>query len=348
MHGQYGLPSPDVRSRDHHLAVEPAGTEQGGVENVGAVGGRHDYYAFVSLESVHFHQQLVERLLPFVVTSSESRSPVPSHGVELVDENYARGVFLRLYEQVPYPGRPDAHEHLHEIASADDEKRHFRLSRYRLGQKGLARSRGTDQQDSLGYPSPEPGDFLGVFKKLHYLAHFLLGLLNAGHVLESDLVLAFRQHAGAVFPEAHGLCASRLHLPHEKDHEGDQYEKRTPVYEHLGEGALAFAGEAELHAAFLELGDEYLAHGTGGGETLLGGIGVFELSLYHVFPELELVYPVVVQMVEKTAVGYLRVDVARGVHELVDGEHPDEYRRPQHEVFKYASGHFNVPRRGRP
>ena len=49
----------DVRVAHHNLAVEPARTHQGGVQNVRAVGGRDHDDTFVGTEAVHFHKQLV-------------------------------------------------------------------------------------------------------------------------------------------------------------------------------------------------------------------------------------------------------------------------------------------------
>ena len=53
-----------------HLTVKPSGAEQRRVQDVLPVGGRQDHHALVAAEAVHFHQQLVEGLLPFVVPAA--------------------------------------------------------------------------------------------------------------------------------------------------------------------------------------------------------------------------------------------------------------------------------------
>ena len=53
-----------------HLTVKAARTQQRRVEDIPAVGSRHDDDAFVDGETVHLHQQLVQGLLALVVTAA--------------------------------------------------------------------------------------------------------------------------------------------------------------------------------------------------------------------------------------------------------------------------------------
>ena len=60
----------DIRQAHIDLTVKAARTQQGLIQNVGAVGGRHDDDAVVGLKAVHFHQQLVQGLLAFIVAAA--------------------------------------------------------------------------------------------------------------------------------------------------------------------------------------------------------------------------------------------------------------------------------------
>src|SRR5690606_12210003 len=64
---QHAFAAAHVGTVHHHAAVEAAGAQQGRVEDIGAVGGRHQDDAFVRVETVHLDEQLVERLLALVV-----------------------------------------------------------------------------------------------------------------------------------------------------------------------------------------------------------------------------------------------------------------------------------------
>jgi hypothetical protein len=70
MPAQNLLAAAQVGEIDHHLPVEAARAQERRVEHVGAVGGRDEDHAVVGFEAVHLDEQLVERLLPLVVTAA--------------------------------------------------------------------------------------------------------------------------------------------------------------------------------------------------------------------------------------------------------------------------------------
>src|SRR6185437_3597508 len=117
-----------VRTVDHDLAVEAAGTEERRVEDVRAVGGRDEDDVVLHLEAVHLDEQLIERLLALVVTAAEPGATVAADGVDLVHEDDAWARLLRLLEQVADAGGADADEHLDEVGAGDREERHARLA----------------------------------------------------------------------------------------------------------------------------------------------------------------------------------------------------------------------------
>ena len=117
------------------------------VEDVPPVGARQDDDSLCGAEAVHLHQQLVEGVLPLVVAAAElaAASTAPD-GVDLVDEDNAGRLRARLREQVPHTRGAHADEHLQEVAAADGEERHRRLTGHRLGQQRLACRAGTEEQ----------------------------------------------------------------------------------------------------------------------------------------------------------------------------------------------------------
>ena len=83
-----------------HLTVKPSGAEQRRVQDVLPVGGRQDHHALVAAEAVHFHQQLVQRLFPFVMAAAKSRAAMPAHRIDFINTYDTRRIFLRLFEKV--------------------------------------------------------------------------------------------------------------------------------------------------------------------------------------------------------------------------------------------------------
>ena len=96
MHLEDVLAADDVRIGDHHLAIEAAGPQQRRIEHVGPIGRRDQNDAFVGFEAVHLDEQLVERLLALIVAAAEAGAAMAADGVDFVNEDDARRVFLGL------------------------------------------------------------------------------------------------------------------------------------------------------------------------------------------------------------------------------------------------------------
>ena len=160
----------EVGQRDHDLAVEAARAQQGGVEDVGPVGGRHHHDALGGLEAVHLREHLVEGLLPLVVAAAEAGAPLAADGVDLVDEDDGRRLLAGRLEQVAHPAGADAHEHLHEVGAGDRQERHARLAGHGPGQQGLAGAGRPDQQDALGDAGADVLEAAGRLEEVDDLA----------------------------------------------------------------------------------------------------------------------------------------------------------------------------------
>ena len=117
------------------------GPQQGGVEDVGPVGGGDEDDAGAGVEAVHLDEQLVEGLLPLVVAAAQAGAAVAADGVDLVDEHDGGRRLLGLLEQVADPAGADADEHLDEVGARDREERHARPRRPRPGPAASCRCR---------------------------------------------------------------------------------------------------------------------------------------------------------------------------------------------------------------
>ncbi len=81
---------------------------------------------------------------------------------------------------------PDADDRLDELRRRDREERHVGLAGDRARQQRLARAGQPRQQHALGHRRAQPGVALGVAQEVDHLDQLLLGLVDAGHVLERD------------------------------------------------------------------------------------------------------------------------------------------------------------------
>src|SRR5262245_57132250 len=123
MHFENGLTAEDVGPIHHDGAVKAAGAEQGRVEHFRPVRRGHDDDAAVGSEAVHFHQQLVKRLLTFVMAADAAGTASLAERIQLIDEYDARRLVLRLAEEIANAGSADPNEHLDEVGAAHAEKR---------------------------------------------------------------------------------------------------------------------------------------------------------------------------------------------------------------------------------
>src|SRR5262249_57588576 len=110
----------------------------------------------------HLDEQLVERLLALVVAAAEPGAAVAPDGVDLVDEDDARGVLLAVEEEVAHGRRADADEHLDEVRARDREEGHAGLARDRAREQGLAGAGRADEQHALRNASAEARELLRV------------------------------------------------------------------------------------------------------------------------------------------------------------------------------------------
>ena len=105
----------DVRQGHIDLAVKAARAQQGGVQNVRAVGGSHHDHADVGFKSIHLDQHLVQGLFALVIAATQAGAALAADCVDLINEDDARRVFLGVLKHVAHTGRADTDEHFNEV-----------------------------------------------------------------------------------------------------------------------------------------------------------------------------------------------------------------------------------------
>ena len=232
------IPSrPFVGPVDDDTAVEAAGPQQRGIEDVGPVGGGDEDDALVRLEPVHLDEQLVERLLAFVMPAAEARAAVTADRVDLVDD--AGRVLLALLEEVAHAGGADADEHLDEVRTADREERDVRFARDGARQASC-RFPGPHQEHALRDAAAELLELLRLFELDDFLELFFR-LVNAATSLNVTFFSASSTTASRGSCQARRPCSPALHLPHDENPEPDHEEDRRQEYRSVAHG-LVVAG----------------------------------------------------------------------------------------------------------
>ncbi len=321
MHLQDAFAADDIRVRDDDLTIEAAGTQQGRIENVRPVGRGDQDDTLVGLETVHLDEQLVQRLLAFVVAAAEPRTTMPTHGVDLVDEDDARRVLLGLFEHVADTARADADEHLDEVRTRDGEERDIGFTRDGASQKRLTGTGRSDQKDAAGNSTAETLELLRVAKKLDDLLEIFLGLVDARHILEGHASVGFRQKLGLRLSEPHGFAAGPLHLPGHEDPDADEGKQRQSVHQQRHQPGITIGRwlGRDLHVLLVEVLNEARIVGRVGGEgaaavvVMTGDLGAGDRNVTHL---------VLVDLVQQLTEGdVLRLSPLTGVLEQEDQRH---------------------------
>src|SRR6202021_3449351 len=180
-------------------------------------GGEED--AVVGLEAAHFDEELVEGLLTLVVSAAETCATVTTDCVDLVDEDDTGGVLFALLEEVADAGCADADEHFNKVRTGDGEEGDVSFACDCASEEGLAGSRRSDEEHTLGDATAELLKLLSLAEEFDDLLELFLGFVYASYILEGDLLLLHREQTGARLAEAHGLVAAGLHLAQQEEPE---------------------------------------------------------------------------------------------------------------------------------
>ena len=105
----------DVGSSYSDLPVKTTRSHDRGIEDIHTVCGREDYDPLIDSEPVHLNEQLVKRLLSFVMTAAHTGSAPSCNGIYLIDEHDARCVLFGLLKQIPYTAGTDTDKHFHKV-----------------------------------------------------------------------------------------------------------------------------------------------------------------------------------------------------------------------------------------
>ena len=230
-----------IRAIHLDLPVKPAGTQQCRIQNVRPVGGCQNNNAFCVAEAVHLHQQLIQRLLLFVVAAAQAGAALAAHGIDLIDEDDGRSQPLGLIEEIPDTAGADTHVHLHKIRAGNGQKLYPGLSGYRPSQKRLAGARRAHQENAVGDAGTDLRKLLRIPKEIHDLLQLLLFLFGTGHIGKGDLLpVRHSQDSSGLAEVRQGIAA--IHLAHEDAPQQQQHTSGQDDGQHniIGREGLAW------------------------------------------------------------------------------------------------------------
>jgi hypothetical protein len=117
VHAKNLLSPANVRQRNNHLTIKAAGAEQRRIKNVRPVGCRNHDNAGNAFKAVHLDEQLVECLLPFIISAAKTCTTLTTDSINFINEDNARSLLLCLLEHIPNTRSSDTNKHLNKIGA---------------------------------------------------------------------------------------------------------------------------------------------------------------------------------------------------------------------------------------
>ncbi|MNJ43036.1 hypothetical protein D3C77_380240 [compost metagenome] len=224
-----------IRQIDLNMTIKAAGTQQSAVQHLLAVRRRHQQNArcLRRIYSVHFRQQLIQRLIVLPLLSALSFS---ADYVNLIDKNNSILFVLlgcpgaRLFKQLANPPGAYADIHFHEFTPRCSDEDSIRVMCCGFGHQRLARTRRTRQQNAFNRANAESLDLFVTDHEIQRFLKLLLGAFLAADFRESQL-------SRAGFPPFAFLCCANgdpaaAHFQHHKyrcEHEQPKDERNDII-----------------------------------------------------------------------------------------------------------------------
>jgi hypothetical protein len=176
---------PGLRDSQVDLLVEPAGTQDGGVEQVGPVGGADDE-DLAGGSRVHLLQQFCDYPVHDLVGVS-TVAALGDEGVELVHEDDAGAAGPGPLEHCPHVLLALPHVHVEQFRPLHADEAHPALLGHALPQQRLPRARRTVEEQARARLYPLVEDLRVLDGQQDGLDYFLLGRLQSAHVIPTHL-----------------------------------------------------------------------------------------------------------------------------------------------------------------
>ena len=130
--------------RNSYTSVKSSRSKQSRIQNIRAVGCCQNNNIGLAIKAIHFHQNLVQSLLAFIMTATHTRATLTTHGINLINKDNAWSIFLSLRKQISHSTSTNTNKHFHKFRTGDREEWHASLTGNSTSQHSLARTWITD------------------------------------------------------------------------------------------------------------------------------------------------------------------------------------------------------------
>mmetsp|Transcript_2572 Transcript_2572/g.4000 ORF Transcript_2572/g.4000 Transcript_2572/m.4000 type:complete len:321 (-) Transcript_2572:551-1513(-) len=226
VHAQDSGTALEIGKIDCDLTIEASRTEKCVIKNIKPVRGSNGDNTRIAIETIHLDQNLIQCLLTFIVTSSESCSALTSNGIDLINEDDARRVLLGLVEHITHTRSSNTNKHLYKFGTRNGDEWHTCLSSNSLGEEGLTSTRGSIEDDTTRNAASVLGVSLGLLQKVNNLGELELGSITSSNFVESYTCVGNHLDLRLGLAHAHGTSRS-THAPRHATTTSTRKEKQS-------------------------------------------------------------------------------------------------------------------------
>ena len=174
------------------LSIETTWAQKRWVQNVCAVGCSHNDDVCACVETVHLNQKLVQRLFSFVVTATKACTTLTTNGVDFVNKDDTRHVFLCLLEQISNTACAYADKHFHKVGTTHGEEWYASLTGNCLCEQCFTSSWRAYKKYTLGDTRAHIYKALWILQKVYNFSQFFLFFFGTGNVSKANLHVGYR------------------------------------------------------------------------------------------------------------------------------------------------------------
>ena len=134
-----------------NLPVESSRPQKRAIETVCPVCGCEYNDRGIGLETIHFYEELIQRVISLFIATTEASSTLLANSINFVNEDDRRCLLSGLFKQITNSRSTNSDKHLDEFRPRCRQKWYSCLASHCLSQQSLTRTRRAGKQRSSRY-----------------------------------------------------------------------------------------------------------------------------------------------------------------------------------------------------
>ena len=198
------LTSCQIRQFYGNTSVKSSGTKKCRIKGLRPVGSCQNDNTLRTVKAIHLRQELVQRLLSFIISSHPAGITLFTDGINLVNKYDAGCFFICLLKQISYLCCTHAHKHLYKFRAGNREERNIGFPCHCFCKQCLTGSGRANQQCPFWHGCTDFLILLRIMEKIYDLLQDFLCLILSCHITKINPCRGFHIYFGIALSKLHG------------------------------------------------------------------------------------------------------------------------------------------------